>query len=105
MPSGAIVITGMSFRAAAGSGAINATIGSLSVYLSTSPNYPNSKTAGTTLMSPTFANNASFDKTLVFSGSNVSWSDAGCTAPGPCPFDINVVFATPFYYSGSNGPS
>ena len=55
-------------------------------------------------MNPMFANNAGLDKTLVFSGSNVTWSDAGCTAPGPCPFDINVLFTTPFYYSSSNGP-
>jgi uncharacterized protein (TIGR03437 family) len=104
MPSGTIIITGMSFRAAPGSGPINANIGSLSVYLSTSPNYPNTSGGGKTLMNPTFAYNAGLDKTLVFSGSNVTWSDTGCTAPGPCPFDINLLFTTPFYYSSSNGP-
>ncbi|MGD1069665.1 MAG: hypothetical protein ABSB15_05950 [Bryobacteraceae bacterium] len=102
LPGSPIVITGFSFRAAPGAGPVSATIGNLNVYLSTSPNFPNSFTPAQA-MSPTFANNVGQDKTLVYSGSDVSWSDAGCTAPGPCPFDINIVFSTPFYYSSKNG--
>lgn len=102
LPLNPIQITGISFRAAPGAGATKITIGSLSVYLSTSPNYPN--TNGTnTLMSTTFANNVGPDKTLVFSGSNITWSDAGCAKPGPCPFDINITFTTPFQFNAT-GP-
>jgi uncharacterized protein (TIGR03437 family) len=54
-------------------------------------------------MSSTFANNVGTDKTVVFSGSNITWSDAGCNKPGPCPFDINITFTTPYRYNGT-GP-
>jgi len=106
LPSPSFTITGLSFRAAPGTGPINATIGNLSVTLSTSPNYPNTNGTGQsgngkTLMSPTFANNVGPDKTLVFSGSNIAWSDPGCAGPKPCPFDINIVFTTPFVYTGA----
>ena len=104
MPSGTIQITQVSLRAAPGSGPISATIGGLQVYLSTSPNYPNTSGAGKNLMSTTFASNSGSDRTLVFSGSNVTLSDAGCASPGPCPFDINIVFTTPFTYNAGNGP-
>jgi uncharacterized protein (TIGR03437 family) len=100
LPSPTFMVTGISFRAAPGTGPIKGSIGSLSVYLSSSPNYPNTSGSGKTLMSTTFANNAGADKTLVYSGSNVVLSDAGCAAPGPCPFDINIPFTTPFVYSG-----
>lgn len=105
LPSPTFMVTGISFRAAPRTGPIKANIGSLNVYLSTSPNYPNTNGSGPngigkTLMSPTFANNVGPDKTLVFSGSNIVLSDSGCAAPGPCPFDINIVFTTPFLYSG-----
>ena len=103
LPSTPIEITGLSFRAAPGTGPISATVGSPSIYLSTSPNVPNSKTSGFSLMSPTFAQNVGPDKTLVFSGSNITWSDAGCAAPGPCPYDITIQFTTPFYYSDATG--
>jgi hypothetical protein len=103
LPSNPIEITGISFRAAPGTGRINATIGSLSVYLSTSPNFPNTNGSGKTLMSSTFANNVGPDKTLVYSGSNIVARDTGCTAPGPCPSDINITFTTPFFY-GAAGP-
>ena len=102
LPGSPIVITGLSFRAAPGAGPISAMIGSLNVYLSTSRNFPNTGTPAQA-MSPTFANNVGVDQTLVYSGSNVSWSDAGCSAPGPCPFDINIVFSMPFYYSSKMG--
>lgn len=103
LPLNPIQITGISFRAAPGAGATKINIGSLSVYVSTSPNYPNTINVGSTLMSSTFANNVGPDKTLVFSGSNVSWSDAGCAKPGPCPFDINIAFSTPFQFNAT-GP-
>jgi uncharacterized protein (TIGR03437 family) len=103
-PAGTIQITQLSLRAAPGSGPISATIGTLQVYLSTSPNYPNTSGAGKNLMSTTFANNVGADKTLVYSGSNVTLSDGGCTSPGPCPFDINIVFSTPFTYTPASGP-
>jgi len=103
-PTGNIQITQLSFRAAPGSGPISATIGTLQVYLSTTPNYPNTSGAGKNLMSTTFANNVGADKTLVYSGSNVAVSDAGCASPGPCPFDINIVLSTPFTYSAATGP-
>ncbi len=100
--SNPITITGISFRAATGSGPINASIGSLTVNLSSSPNFPNSS-GSATLMSSTFAKNVGPDKTLVFSGSNIALKDSGCAAPGPCPFDINLVLQTPFVYSQSKG--
>src|ERR1700681_4661924 len=95
LPLNPVQITGISSRAAPGAGPSNIKIGSLSVSLSTSPNAPNTGGGGT-LMSSTFANNVGSDKTLVFSGSNITWSDSGCTKPGPCPFDINIVFTTPY---------
>lgn len=98
MPLNPVQITGISFRAAPGAGAVNVKIGSLSVSLSTSPSVPNG--TGANLMSSTFATNVGTDKTLVYSGTNVTWSDAGCSKPGPCPFDINIVFTTPFHYTG-----
>jgi uncharacterized protein (TIGR03437 family) len=104
LPGYSINITGISFRAAPGTGPVNFTIGSLSLYLSTSPNYPNTTGGGKTLMSSTFANNAGPDKTLVFSGSNVTLQDSGCAGPAPCPFDLNIVFTTPFHYTASSGP-
>jgi len=100
LPLNAGPIGGLSFRAAPGAGPTKITIASLSVYLSTSPNFPNSNN-GLPLMSSTFANNVGPDKTLVFSGSNITLSDAGCAKPGPCPFDMTIVFTTPFHYNGS----
>ena len=102
------VITGLTFRAAPGSGPLSDTIGNLNIYLSTSPNYPNTNGNAPngmpkTLMSSTFANNVGQDNTLVFSGQNVTLSDAGCAGPAACPFDLNIVFDTPFYY-GLSGP-
>lgn len=94
---GAINITGLSFRAAPGTGPVDLTDGSMSVYLSTSPNSPNS-TSGT-LMSTTFADNIGPDNTQVFSAANLTLSDAGCSGPGVCPFDLNLNFTTPFLYN------
>lgn len=99
--TGPIDITGFSWRPAPGTGAVVATYGSTSIYLSYSPNSPNS-TDGP-LMSSTFANNVGMDQTLVFSGTNLSLTGAGCSGPGSCPFDIGVSFTTPFYYDPSAG--
>ena len=101
-PSSPIAITAISFRAAPGTGPINGTIGNLTVTLSTSPNFPNTN-GGKPLLSSTFANNVGPDKTVVFSGSNIPLKDAGCAAPGPCPFDITITFQTPFVFSASKG--
>jgi uncharacterized protein (TIGR03437 family) len=101
--SSPITITQISFRAAAGKGPLNGNVGSLTLTLSTSPNYPNT-TGGTPLMSATYANNVGPDATVVFSGNNVAIKDAGCAAPGPCPFDITLVFQKPFVYNPTAGP-
>src|ERR1700728_3058802 len=61
-PSGPIYITGIAFRQAAGAGPINAQF-SMNIYLSTSPNHPNS-TQGP-LLSTTFASNVGPDNTLM----------------------------------------
>jgi hypothetical protein len=91
-----MVITGMFFRADPGFGAVNFDVSSLSIYLSTSPNSPST-------MSTTFANNIGPDNKLVFSGTNIAWSDAGCSGPGVCPFDLGANLTTPFYYNPANG--
>lgn len=93
---GPIEITGMFFRADPGFGPVNFDISSLNVYLSTSPNTPST-------MSTTFANNIGPDNTLVLSGTNIVWSDAGCSGPGVCPFDLGASLTTPFYYNPANG--
>ena len=99
--SSPITISGLSLRAAPGTGPVNDTISSISITLSTSPNFPN--TNGGTLMSTTFAKNVGKDATLVFSGKNLIAKSAGCAGPGACPFDLNVSFTTPFTYSRTSG--
>ena len=98
--TGPIDITGLSFRALPGAGPVDESFGDLSLYLSTSPNFANS-TSGP-LMSTTFANNIGPDNTLVYSGSP-TLSDAGCSGPGVCPFDLSLSFTTPFGYNPANG--
>ena len=102
--SSPITITGISLRAAPGTGPFAENIGNLTVTLSNSPNYPNTNGGPGPLMSSTFANNVGTNKMQVFSGSNVSLKDSGCAAPGPVSnFSgvINIVFQTPFVYSSS----
>ena len=99
-PTGPIYITGFAYRAAPGLGPLSVAATS-SIYLSTSPNYPNS--TGHPLLSTTFANNVGPDNTLVFSGS-ATISGAGCAGPAPCPWANNIVFTTPFLYNPANGP-
>lgn len=89
-------ITGSFFRADPGTGPVDWTFATVDVYVSTSPNSPSS-------MSTTFANNIGPDNTLVFSGTNVTLSDAGCSGPGVCPFDMSIPFTTPFDYNPANG--
>ena len=99
-PSRVITITGFSYRAAPGTGALNIPFTG-SIYLSTSPNFANS--TGHPLLSTTFASNVGPDNTLVFSGSGVVTGPA-CAAPGPCPFGDTMTFTTPFLYNPANGP-
>jgi len=101
LPSGPIDITGFTWRAAPGTGALNVSL-SANIYLSTSPNWANS--TGHPLMSTTFASNVGSDNTLVMSPSNFTITGAGCAAPGPCPFANNIVFTTAFRYNRVNGP-
>jgi hypothetical protein len=104
-PSGGpIVITAISFRSVPNNGPVSITIGSVSLSLSTSSNFPNTNFAGETLMSTAFTDNVGPDATVVFSGSNVVLSDAGCPSFGVCPFDVKIVFTTPFFYRPSAGP-
>jgi hypothetical protein len=101
-PAGPIDITGLSFRALPGGGPVDESFGNASLSLSTSPNFANS-TSGP-LMSTTFANNIGpGGLTQVYSGTNVTLSDAGCSGPGVCPFDLSVSFTTPFLYNRANG--
>jgi uncharacterized protein (TIGR03437 family) len=102
--SSPITITQISFRAAPGTGPLNGSVGSLTVTLSTSPSSPNTNGGAGPLMSTTYANNVGSDKTVVFSGNSVPIKDAGCAAPGPCPFDITLVFQKPFVYNPTAGP-
>jgi len=88
-------------RAFPGTGAANATIASLNLYLSTSPNFPNSS-GGKTLISSDFQENVGPDSTLVYSGP-VALNSAGCAFPAVCPFDIVISFTTPFLYNPSQG--
>jgi hypothetical protein len=99
---GPINITGFTWRAAPGTGALNVSL-SGNIYLSTSPNWANNSN-GHPLMSTTFASNVGADNTLVVSLSNFMLTEAGCAAPGPCPFANNIVFTTPFPYNPANGP-
>jgi len=99
--TGPIDITGLSFRALPGAGPVDESFGDSSIYLSTSPNFANS-TSGP-LMSTTFADNIGPDGlTQVYSGTP-TLSDAGCSGPGVCPFDLTLSFTTPFDYNPANG--
>ena len=99
-PAGPIYITGFSMRAKPGTGPVTLNV-SGKVYLSTSPNFPNTVN-GNTLLSTTFANNVGPDNTLVLSG-NITSSGPGCAGPAPCPFSNNIVFTKPFFYDRANG--
>lgn len=96
-----IDVTGLTFRASPGTGPVEWTFSNLIVYLSTSSKATNGTGSG--LMSTTFADNIGGNNTLVFSGTNVTLSDAGCSGLGACPFDLNTAFTTPFMYDPANG--
>ncbi len=100
-PSNPILITQIAFRAFPGTGAVNATISSLNLYLSTSPNFPNSS-GGKAVIVSHFQDNVGPDSTLVYSGP-VTLSSPGCSFPSVCPFDIVISFTTPFLYTPSQG--
>lgn len=99
--AGPIVISQISFRAYPGTGPVNATSPSLSLYLSTTSYYPNT-TNGDTLITTTYANNTGPDNTLVYSGP-VSFTSPGCAGPSVCPFDMFIVFSQPFSYNPNQG--
>jgi len=98
--TGPIEITGLSFRAAPDSGALDWTIGSLEIFLSTSSKFPHGPTD---LMSSTYADNTGPDNTLVFSGTNDVLSAPACGTPGPCAFGPGFTFSTPFDYNPAKG--
>ena len=55
-------------------------------------------------MSTTFGDNIGPDGlTPVYSGTPAALSDAGCSGPGVCPFDLTLSFTTPFDYNPANG--
>lgn len=97
----AMKITGLRIRASAGTGRVSFSIPSFQVTLSTTQSYPNTIN-GHPLPSPTYASNTGPDATLVYNGP-FSASSPGCAAPGPCPFDMVLTFATPFSYEPSKG--
>ncbi len=101
---GPIYITGFNWRAVPGTGPVTVTFTG-SVYLSNSPNWPNS-IGGHTLLSTTFANNIGTNNTLVLTASALAITDPACAVSGatPCAFGTNFVFTTPFYYVPANGP-
>jgi hypothetical protein len=100
---GPINITGFSFgRPAPGTGALNVSLTG-DIHLSTSPNWANNSN-GHPLLSATFAANLGADNTLVVSLNGFALTEAGCAAPGPCPFANNIVFTTPFPYDPAKGP-
>src|SRR5580658_7928829 len=94
-PAEPVYITGFAWRAAPGQGPLNVTIYAR-IYASTSPNAAAS-------LSTTFANNTGSDNTQVLSISDLTFSGAPCTAPGPCPFAVPFTFSTPFLYNPANG--
>jgi hypothetical protein len=99
--SNPILINQIAFRAFPGTGAVNATISSLNLYLSTSQNSPNTN-AGNTLISTSFQENVDPDSTLVYSGP-AALNSSGCAFPLVCPFDIVISLNTPFLYDPSQG--
>jgi hypothetical protein len=57
---------------------------------------------GHTLPSLTYVNNVGADATTVFDAA-ISGSSPGCSAPGPCPFDLVIPLTTPFSFDPSKG--
>ncbi len=88
--SNPILINQIALRAFPGTVAAHATISSLNLYLSTSPNFPNTA-GGKTLIANDFQANVGPDSTLVYSGP-VVLSSPGCAFPAVCPFDMVISF-------------
>jgi hypothetical protein len=100
---GPVVITGIRFRGAAGAGPLSFNYPSYKITVSTTQAYPKAINGLTsTLPSLTYANNVGPDATIVYNAA-LSGSSPGCAAPGPCPFDLAISFATPFSYDPSIG--
>jgi uncharacterized protein (TIGR03437 family) len=98
---GAIVITGIRLRAAPGKGPISFNYPSLKVTVSTTQTFPNTAN-GHMLPSLTYANNVGPDAVTVYNAA-LSGASAGCSAPGPCNFDIAIPFSTPFAFDPTKG--
>lgn len=96
-----IQIVALRLRSWPGGGAVNFTFPSLQLTLSTTQAFPNTN-GGHKLPSTTFANNLGPDATVVYN-SAFSASSPGCQAPGPCPLDMVITFATPFNYDPTQG--
>jgi len=97
---GDLLISQLAFRAAPGSGPVNASISSVEFDLSTTPYAPNNAN-GNTLLTDTYATNVGPDNTVVYSGPG-SLISPGCTT-SVCPFDMVVSFTTPFLYNPNQG--
>jgi len=98
-----LLITQVAFRAAPGTGAINADVSSFKIYLSTSPYFPNS-IGSHMLITTDYAANEGADNTLVLSGgAGTFFSSPGCSTPGPCAFDMVFNSTTPFLYDPTKG--
>jgi hypothetical protein len=96
-----ITIIGLRIRAAPGIGPVSSASSSFKLTLSTTQAFPNTAN-GHSLPSTTYANNVGPDATLVYNGPG-TFSSPGCTAPGPCPFDVVIPFTTPFSYDPAKG--
>jgi len=100
---GPLVISGIRFRTAAGTGPASFNYPSYKITLSTTQAFPKAINGLTsTLPSLTYANNVGPDATIVYNAA-ISGSSPGCAAPGPCTFDLAIPFTTPFSYDPSQG--
>ena len=54
----------------------------------------------------TYASNIWYGSTVVYND-DITWSSPGCSAPGPCPFDLVIPLTTSFHYipSGAGNTS
>ena len=98
-----LLVTQIAFRAAPGAGPIDVTVGTFSIYLSTSPYYPNTIN-GHQLITSNYGANKGPDNRLVLSGGpGTFFSSPGCATPGPCAFDMIFNLTTPFLYDPTKG--
>src|SRR5579862_4507525 len=99
--TGPLMITGLRFRSAVGTGPVSFTYASFKITLSTTQAFPNTNN-GHIMPSTTYVNNIGPDATTVFNGP-LSGSSPGCTGAGPCSFDLAITFTTPFSYDPMTG--